>query len=303
MEIESWLRRLNEAVKAFSLKGCVTRVGEEAWVLGPTSWEPGQKITQTVLAGVHGNEWAGVAALVHWLEENPSLNAFTGIAVGNPRAVRKRVRFIETDLNRAFGSHEQDSYERKRAAELSVMLQATERLLDLHQTILASMQAFFIFPWNEASGDLAASLHHDLQIVTHRGGGFSKEGQCTDEYVIAHGGVGVTLETGCQGLDPEQIALGSEMIDALMKLPKHLIKHPKHVLETQQTVKWSEGAKLLPGWENFMPVRKGETLGTCSDGKILAEVDGALLFPKYPTQNPPPAELCRVVGQAHWYRV
>lgn len=82
-----------------------------------------------VIGGTHGNERLGVE-LVTLLKRNPIKGVDALIA--NPRAVAKKVRFTETDLNRSFAGGE--SYEQRRAMELRDITAPYDIVLDFHNT-------------------------------------------------------------------------------------------------------------------------------------------------------------------------
>jgi succinylglutamate desuccinylase len=95
-----------------------------------------------VIGGVHGNEPAGIRAIerLSTLIENDDWKVDCSIygLIGNPRAVEKNVRFVDENLNRAFGRSIQGSYEHTRAQEIGMWLahlaqrHPRAHLLDLH---------------------------------------------------------------------------------------------------------------------------------------------------------------------------
>lgn len=53
--------------------------------------------------------------------------------LGNPKAVNRNTRFIDTDLNRSFGK-EAGGYESRRAKQIAKLLKNYDLLLDIHTT-------------------------------------------------------------------------------------------------------------------------------------------------------------------------
>lgn len=100
---------------------------------------------------VHGNEPAGAIAIERvrelitakdWVVEGTVYGL-----IGNPRAQEKNVRFIDENLNRAFGRAENpDSYEAKRAADITtwlkevVSLQPHTYLIDAHSVSMGEVR-------------------------------------------------------------------------------------------------------------------------------------------------------------------
>lgn len=122
-----------------------------------------------LLAGLHGNELAGVQALEYLfrvLEAEPSLNpefTFRGRAVGllgNLEAIRQRKRFIQYDLNRHFTT---DNIQRVQQTPME-LLHAEDREL---QQLLEAVQA-------EITDYRPEQLYVlDLHTTTAEGGIFS----------------------------------------------------------------------------------------------------------------------------------
>ncbi|GAB3673846.1 M14 family metallopeptidase [Halopiger thermotolerans] len=55
-----------------------------------------------VVAGIHGDEPCGVRAVERLLEERPTVERPVKLIVANEKALERRVRFVDEDLNRAF---------------------------------------------------------------------------------------------------------------------------------------------------------------------------------------------------------
>ena len=111
----------------------------------------GEKIIRRVaiLGGTHGNERIGPALVQWWVDHpdeitRPSFTTTTLVA--NPAAVRKNVRYVDSDLNRAFDTHAPPNpatEEGRRAAELDALLgpkvgpkgpAAADFIIDMHST-------------------------------------------------------------------------------------------------------------------------------------------------------------------------
>jgi len=271
------------------------------------------KIDLCFMALTHGNEVAGLAvinelafALSYGLLKGPLR---LGLAVANSQAALKDKRFIERDLNRSFNlTKAPELLEEKRARELEKGLVKCRYLIDFHQTIEASSEAFAIFPYERACFELARSVASDLAIVTHWGKSFSKDGACSDEYVNKNGGVGITIELGQKGFSSYQEALGFRVaakaiacVETKLDTGKWIAsEHPARIYTWAEVIDFPEGkAGLDQGWYNFKEVRKGERLGYYPGGEICAGVSGPILFPKYVKResDPKPKEICRILRQ------
>jgi succinylglutamate desuccinylase len=96
-----------------------------------------------IIGGVHGNEPAGVRAIntVTTLARDGEWKIDGNVfgLIGNPKAFEQSVRFVEENLNRAFGRAEKEnSYEAMRAIEIGMWLEELSQdfkevyVLDLH---------------------------------------------------------------------------------------------------------------------------------------------------------------------------
>lgn len=87
-----------------------------------------------VIAGVHGDEPCGLRAIEAVRAASDALREPVRLVTANEPAIERSVRYLETDLNRAFpGDPEGDRYETRLAAELLDAVRGTT-VLDLHST-------------------------------------------------------------------------------------------------------------------------------------------------------------------------
>lgn len=150
--------------------------------------------------------------------------------------------------------------------------------------------------------------------MTHWGKSFSKDGACTDEYVNQSGGVGITFELGQKGFSGYQEALGFRLALKALVAAEHKLRtgewlepsSPARVYTWAEVIDYPEGSAALDeGWYNFRQVSKGERLGYCEDGEIIAQVSGPVLFPKYvkSANDPRPKEICRILKAVEEYEL
>ena len=247
------------------------------------------------------------------------LDVSIGIALGNPAAAMKSVRFTERDLNRSFGRADTQLLEEKRADELEKLLIKSRYFIDFHGVKLPVGSPFWIFPYTKGGYEFARAIGPDVPLITHWGKGFSEDGQCSDEFVNKNGGTGITIELGQNSFDSRQIGLGVQItLQGLRYVTEQLTGRTsakRTVAEKAPLYTWGEvipypktgGPVLDAGWTNFMPVKKGQRLGSFQGKEITASIDGLVLFPKYPDplkagvtaygDTPPAAELVRILQE------
>ena len=273
----------------------------------PASALPSAKtIALTLQAITHGNEVGGILSLIECLRllQGGTLRpqVTLGFVLGNPAGAMANRRFLETDMNRSFGSAG-TSLEGQRARHLESILKQTEYFLDFHQTIEQSAQPFFIFPYTASGLAFARAAHSDVSVVTHWGQTFSLDGMCSDEFVNYSGGTGITIELGKKGFDPYQTSVGLQAILGSIQYVQQKLSaqyEPADQVSPLYTWKaielYEEGMELNEGLYNFQPVIKGEIIGVHGQKPLRSRESGWLLFPKYHRDRlaPRPREIYRV---------
>jgi predicted deacylase len=165
---------------------------------------PGPKVM--VMGAVHGNERLGAEVITMLRREitPESLSGTLTLVLGNPAAYAIDRRFVDNDLNRLFGpDHGQLAQkdpamlttEEKRALELAPLLQGADYLLDIHCTIKPSVP--FVYCEATPRHVALARLFESQYIVSPAAEGHVIDLHASsDNFVDAHGGVGLTYEAG-----------------------------------------------------------------------------------------------------------
>ena len=253
---------------------------------------------------VHGNETGslpGICRLVQALiNSEVSFQGRLSIVLGNVQACKKGVRFIESDLNRAFSDSVPNTLEGHRAEQMKCILRSADFHLDFHQTILASNKPFWIFPYHKSGFEWATYLNVANDLVTrspHRA--FSKDGRCSDEFVRAQGNPAIPLEMGQAGITAQaeewtyqasvRALAGMDKIASTGETsPNVALDSPQlncHEITFQQPFDTPE-MRLRDGLVNFMQVEQGDILGSQNATTALTSpYSGHLLFPIYPKRD------------------
>lgn len=266
------------------------------------------------LAGLHGNEWAGVHALQrifsHLQQHNPDFQGEIVGLCGHLPALISRQRFFETDLNRvwiperlaALRAGVVNSVE---DAEQLDLLHALDKLLDhngrpvyfmdLH-TMSAPGQPFVL------TGDTLRNRHfaQSLGVPTILGLEEQLPGTIT-EYLNDRGAITVGFESG-QHDDPQSIDLHEAAIwmavrsaglwagagengpcaRSAVRLRAAAAGCPS-VFEVRyrHEVHPGDGFRMEPGFANFSHVEAGQVVASDVRGPIVAFETGCLLLPLY----------------------
>lgn len=236
--------------------------------------------------------------------------------IGNVEAAKKQTRFIESDLNRMFTTenvsrimsteHAQLKAEEKELRELLEtiykLIEETQPekivIMDLHTT--SARGGLFAIPSDSAESiRIAKALHapvikgfmkglqgttlHHFTLQNNR---FQQPvipivfeaGQHTNPLSVNRMIAAIIncLRTiGC--VDPKDVE--NQHDEILKAFSEHLPKVTK-LIHRHKVAKEDEFV-MLPGFENFQRISKGELLANDRHGKIFSEYDGYILMPLY----------------------
>lgn len=245
------------------------------------SHSPGPTIA--ILAGVHGDERAGILAFKNLLKTCKPTRGSIFFILGNLRAVQKNVRFTESNLNRCFIPNIiGDSYEQKRAREIMPILDACDALLDLHGFKDTAGDPVSIC--DEPSVKVARKL---LPPIVSTGWGDAEPGG-SDTYMHMQGKIGITVECGPIADSASNGRLVAEvavhqflkyfgMIDTPIPFST---KKKKHVQVHYAVKRTSENFTLREGMHNFQELSRGEVYGQQDGQDFVAEAGDVIIFPR-----------------------
>lgn len=238
--------------------------------------------TSMILVGVHGDERCGVEALEGLL---PTLRIRRGkvfLAYGNPRAIERGVRCIDTNLNRMFKlkdtltQTELGSYEYTRAEFLKAYLNCADVLLDVHASFTPQSRRFVIGEPNTAP----VYKYLPFQLVVS---GFDQvEPGGTDYYMNRIGKKGICVECGYLG-DPLSRKIAEQSILDFLCIQGHLEgnikpREQEHIALFDLYYAMSDTFRLSKPFADFEKVAAGQLIGTDADKEVLAQKDSVILF-------------------------
>lgn len=233
------------------------------------------------------------------------------LVYGNPAALRigKRGSAPHADLNRCFSADAlaadaaaDDSYEQRRARELAPVLAASDVMLDVHSTNAPSPPFVRIAGGGtgvpSALTRIAARLPCDILLHDPKfliGGG---RAALTDEFVGAHGGLGVCFESGlASDLSDNKVrailhgVLQILQFDAQVVAPvlapeeAAAVDRAMTTFEVTQVFalsergfRWADGV----GATNFQRVAAHQPIGFAGDEPLAVDYDAHIVFPKIP---------------------
>jgi len=273
------------------------------------------------IAGIHGNEKTGLAALesvFNYLYDNrPEFKGkLIGLA-GNLKAITDSKRYVDTDFNRIWKGdiidgirrngverHEFHEYDELKAL-LTVIESIAEEVdpanivfVDLHNT--SSAEGMFTFTFEgEDNYRIASALH--IPIIT----GLDKALQGTAiQYMNERGFCSIAFEGGPLGFE-KSISIHEAGVWLLLEatgciersdVPNYEQHEALMVVSAENFPKISEliyvhnieesdQFKMNPGYVNFQCIAEGEVLGADVNGEVLSPHAGYIMMPLYQAQG------------------
>ncbi len=278
-----------------------------------SSGRPGP--TVVVTGGVHGNEPAGCEAMLRVLatlerEDLPLRGELWGVA-GNLRALAVGRRYLDRDLNRRWIREDIARIVNAGPEEASEDHEQLE-LLELFAPLLARAREPIVFFDLHSTSGPAAPFSCMADVLRNRGIALALplpvvlgleevlDGSLLG-YLCDLGHIGVAVEGG-QHDDPDTIdchesalwimlvaagALAAGQVPALAMHRQRLagraqdlpavseIRH-RHIVRPEQ-----EPFVMLPGFDNFQPIMRGQLVAHDARGPVHAPVAGRMMLPRY----------------------
>lgn len=217
-----------------------------------------------VVGAVHGDEPCGARAIERFLDADPAVDRAAKLIVANEPALKRGVRYVETDLNRALpGDPESDLYEERLAHELMQEIEGCTAL-GIHSTVS--------YPEAFASVADATDAEHDLvsRLPLSKVADFSAvaDGRCVELPGF------VDVEAGLQrteGAAENAYDCIVQFFRALDVLPGTAEPTPTTRYEVFETVEKEPGRPYRFRGENFERVPEGAVFAESGDTTLRAD--------------------------------
>lgn len=241
-----------------------------------------------IFVGIHGNEICGILALEEVLKKVIIDFGSVIFVYGNIKAINKKVRFTEFNLNRAFGDSNyytdkiKKTYEYKRAQRLKKYLSKIDILLDVHSTSDKKSEPFIICEKN--AKNIIKNFSNKFNKVVY-GLGFIQPGGI-DGYMNNLGKIGICIECGFHK-DTKAISLAKKTIFNFLESSGNIkIKTSnnlnsiirKYIKITNLYITKSNNFTLSKPFFNFEKINKSILIGLDEKTKVKARKDSLILF-------------------------
>ena len=249
---------------------------------------------------VHGNEVIGIEIInriISYFLQHQKISINLGLLLCNIEAAKQGVRYIESDLNRSFAVAEISTGEHRRAAQVAQIVDQSDFIFDLHQTVEPSLTPFFVMKHQHELIEIAHELLPQFPIVTFGQGGFSRSGKTMLEYAATVKAKAFVIECGQKGFSEELSLLVATSCLELTQILKNLkMLKPKNisVLHIESSITNMGNTHLVPGLVSYLPIKQGQVLAYEGEVEIKAPFDGRLVFPSYGEKARTNHKLCNL---------
>lgn len=270
--------------------------------------------TLLILGGIHGNERAGVIAANRVLpriqERKADLRGEVVLLRGNTRALERKVRYIDADLNRQWSdSIRLTASEKGGPPAMSERLEQGELLEAIRQVVNRARGEVYFLDLHTTSahgkpfatvGDTLRNRRFALQFPVTIVLGLEEQINGTLlEYINNLGAITMGFEAGqheaITSVDHHEaviwnatVAAGNFLRQDVPQLEnfRSLLKRAgggRRVVEVRHrhAIMPEDGFQMEPGFKNFQPVQRGQVLARERIGEITACETGLILLPLY----------------------
>lgn len=235
-----------------------------------------------VMVGVHGNERCGVNLLDSIIPVLKITRGTVLMCYGNPSAMRRNRRYIDSDLDRVFvdssflSSLDMSGHEYQRAAILKSYLERVEVLLDIHSSFVTDDEPFLICERN--SSDISSFLPIEKVVF---GSNLTRNGGAV-YYMNKIGKIGMRLECGGED-NPESFIRAKRCLLSFLRVRGHItgetsLSQQKFYQVKEVYISNAEKFYLERPFVNFEYLLRGQSIGIDDGRQVFAGCDGNIIF-------------------------
>lgn len=220
-----------------------------------------------VVGGVHGDEPCGVRAVERLLRDDPDVERPVTCIVANEEALERGVRYVDADLNRAFGPNTPaDAHERELAERLREEIRG-KTVFAIHST-QSHADPFAV---SDGRAEHVKRLAPQLSVVALVTTEDFGEGR-----LFAADADILEVEAGLQGSETaaeNAYRLTREFLTAEGALPGDTVERELPVFQMGEPIPKPAADTYEVFVENFTPVAEGETIAAADGEPVVAERD------------------------------
>lgn len=225
-----------------------------------------------IFVATHGDEKNGLYVkkeLNKKFKKHPVKNGTVDFVVANPLALKRGVRFIETDLNRSFPGNAKGSHEEKIAAKLYKLVGRADIAIDIHSTKSALKNALIVTKYDKKTREVVNMVKPENLLIME---------VTRNTALISNAKIGIAFEYGKDrsaavvkkvSEDITRLLIGLNMVELNQKERKIQTK----VFRVYDTFPKKIGEKLSDSIKNYCKVKKGSIVAKGKDYVVRAKED------------------------------
>jgi succinylglutamate desuccinylase len=223
------------------------------------------KFSKIALIGcVHGDEVIG-ERLIKYTFQLKSLSPFVQGIIANPLALKRKKRFIDSDLNRSFPGDLKGNHEQKIAAKFLKQLFVYDLCLDIHATNSNFDSLVIVTKLNNEIKKLLALIPINKVALM-------KNAKFKNGALINHASTGIALEYGPNKSGRNSVRAFKDLKQLFINLgllSGHQKTYPDKTLYTvYDSYTVPEDFQQSKQLKDFQLIKKGEVVGVSSNKKI-----------------------------------
>ncbi len=287
----SHLSKLDDLLENLKYDDKVKEVAPDIYGLFPETTNP-YASSVALTAITHGDEIIGLPLfqllLEEYLEGSFTPDAPLYLIIANRDAYRKKQRYVETDLNRAYGENSKKCLEHKRASIIKPIIDRCDYSIDIHQCIEETLHPFFLLPYSAANYSWVKNVVPEIPTVIRKN---VTTATTLSSYAFLQGKKAVTFEVGSHGVDEKQLNLGMSTIKRFLAHAwKQETVFDNNIVTNQSSltyeIKYFQGyqsgqVRFEKKFSNFERVNKGQIIAYVDDIPTPSPISGKILL--YPS--------------------
>jgi succinylglutamate desuccinylase len=216
----------------------------------------------------HGNETIGLAVAKE-LKKNKIIHGTLLVHTANELAYKRKVRFIDEDLNRAFPGNPKGNHEQRLAYKILPRIMSADIVIDIHSTKSDLKDALIITTLNNKTRKLIEVINPKYVLLMSA---------TKKNALISNAKVGIAFEYGKNGdkLALQKIVRDIERLLSRLKMISKTCKAGRSKtkwFDVHSTVPKTSKAKVLPSIQNYKLVKKNSVYAVAGKEKIKATED------------------------------
>ena len=239
--------------------------------------------TVAIFAGIHGNETAGITILNNLISNLHVVRGTVHLVFGNPPAILKNIRYVESNLNRSFIKlNNSKTSEQKRATTLMKLLDSCDALLDLHAYRAGPNIAFPFTICEPRCHKIIAKFNVPFSISNIS----SFQAGSTNGYMELKKKIGIVLELGAIEKPEDYIALGLDCALSFLSYFNNIKKVPtprQYSTEYLKVIgvyrKNSKDFKFKKTYQSFDSLKAKEVIAVDGGLTVFTQTRARILFP------------------------